>query len=76
MPRPSEVPLEKVTLNLMEGDKDTLESFYPVTGWTVAARIIINGFCRRLREQDSQEVLAESEALRVEIPKDSLEGLE
>ncbi|KKM67652.1 hypothetical protein LCGC14_1468940 [marine sediment metagenome] len=42
MPRePSTIPLEKVTLNLVEGDKRILGAFYPEKGWSVAAREIL-----------------------------------
>ena len=56
MPKASEVPLQKVTLNLVEGDKDLLASYYGNLGWSVAAREIIHRFCVKLREKDSQEV--------------------
>lgn len=56
MPKASEVPLQKVTLNLVEGDKDLLASYYGNLGWSVAAREIIHRFCAKLREKDSQEV--------------------
>lgn len=68
MPRESGTALEKVTINLYDGDKDTLSSFYSTMGWSVAARRIIHKYCEVLRERDSQEVQANSESLDVELP--------
>lgn len=51
MPRISEEPLQKVTLNLVDGDKETLASFYPNLGWSVAARKIIKRYCDGLRRE-------------------------
>lgn len=72
MPPKSRLPLEKVTLNLVAGDKETLELFHPAKGWSVGARGYIHDICKQLREMDSQEVLANSELLNVNI---SLDGL-
>ena len=74
MPRESGVELEKVTINLHTGDKETLASFYSVMGWTVAARRIIHKFCEVLREKDSQEIQANAKPLDVDIP--SIEDIE
>ena len=49
MPRVVEDPLEKVTLNLVAGDKDVLLQFYHHLGWSVAARQIIHTYCEKLR---------------------------
>ncbi len=68
MPVKVEFPLQKVTLNLFEGDKDTLEAFFPAKGWSVAARELLNQVCVRLRESDSQEVLGNSDPLEIELP--------
>jgi len=54
MPRIKKEELQKVTLNLSMGDRDTLSKFFPAVGWSVAARRIINRACRRLQESDSQ----------------------
>ncbi len=72
MPPKVKSPLEKVTLNLFAGDKDTLQSFFPAKGYSVALRELINNICRRLRESDSQEVLGGVEPLDVEIPLEDL----
>ena len=71
--RPKGVPLQKVTLNLLAGDKDTLCSFYTAKGWTVAARDIIHDHCVWLREKDSQEIQKSIEGLNIKPP--SLESL-
>ncbi len=68
MARESGVALEKVTMNLFAGDKDTLTSFHPAKGWSVAAREVLHIYCERLRERDSQEVLANTMDLDVELP--------
>ena len=44
--------LQKVTLNLAMGDKDTLAAFYPQVGWSVAARRIIELHCNQLRASE------------------------
>ena len=54
MPRVKKEELQKVTLNLSMGDRDTLSQFFPTVGWSVAARRIIHRACRRLKESDSQ----------------------
>lgn len=72
MPPKVKSQLEKVTLNLFVGDKDTLQAFFPAKGWSVAARELLNNICRRLRESDSQEVLGRAEPLDVEIPLEDL----
>lgn len=74
MPREFGVELEKVTINLHVGDKETLTNFYSVMGWTVAARRIIHKFCDVLREKDSQEIQANSKPLDVDVP--SVEDIE
>lgn len=55
MSRQKSVPLEKVTLNLEEGDRETLIKFYPHVGWSVAARRIIKIHCAHLNELESQQ---------------------
>ena len=64
----STVPLEKVTINLIEGDKHILSAFYPEKGWSVAAREIINNYCTQLRELESQQVRPETLKVKIEIP--------
>lgn len=54
MPRTSKDPLEKVTLNLVKGDKETLAAFHPQLGWSVACREIIKRYCEELRLADSK----------------------
>ncbi len=53
MAKQSREELEKVTLNLYEGDRDILAAFYPALGWSVAARKILHRFCDRLRQHDT-----------------------
>ena len=67
------VELEKVTLNIVKGDKDVLESFFPAKGWSVAARELLHRVCDRLRESDSQEVLSNSNLSDIEIPVEDLD---
>ena len=74
MPKSEKVPLEKVTLNLVEGDKETLASFYPVAGWSVAARGFINLVCKNLRELDSQQVISMAQPINIDIS--SIEDIE
>lgn len=50
--------LEKVTLNLYQGDRETLQSFYPRTPWSVVVREAIHDLCKRLR---TRETLSEKE---------------
>ena len=60
-------PLQKVTLNLVVGDKETLADFHPAMGWSVAARRIIHNYCAKLRERDSQEVRQHPVTLDVDL---------
>ena len=55
MSRQKSVPLEKVTLNLEAGDRETLIKFYPQVGWSVVVRHIIKKYCARLNELESQQ---------------------
>lgn len=73
MPREVKVDLEKVTLNLVTGDKDTLAAFNPASGWSVAARKVIHRYCEILRERDSQEVISDVDELDIKMP--SMENL-
>jgi len=59
-------PLEKVTLNIFTGDKDTLIDFFPASGWSVAARHIIHNHCKKLREKASK---MKTENLTIELPE-------
>ncbi len=67
MARPVGPPLEKVTLNLLAGDKQVLEQYYHVMGWSVAARSIIHNVCNKLREMDSQFILSDAADIEVEV---------
>lgn len=58
---------EKVTLNLEPGDKDILAAFYPQLGWSVAARRLINNFCKKLRESEKEIT---KKTLEVELPEE------
>ncbi len=68
MARETGIPLQKVTLNLQAGDKETLTSFYTVKGWSVAAREIIHNHCEWLREKDSQEIQTSIDSLDIKLP--------
>lgn len=50
MPKPADKDLEKVTLNIYTGDKETLATFYSPLGWSVAARELISEHCKSLRK--------------------------
>jgi len=69
MSREAGVPLEKVTLNLVQGDKEILQTYFSATGWTVQARNIINNYCNALRERDSQEIQSTLTELNIELPE-------
>ena len=51
MPKSKKEDLEKVTLNIVKGDKETLATFHANLGWSVAARILIRDYCQYLREE-------------------------
>lgn len=68
MPREPKVVLEKVTLNLVAGDRDILAAFNPASGWSVAARNLIHRHCELLREKDSQEIVSDVSKLTVKMP--------
>jgi len=63
MPRNKNDDLEKVTLNINRGDKEILQQFFAQLGWSVAARLVINKFCRRLAEKENQTVKTTTESL-------------
>ena len=67
MPKYSLDPLEKVTINLIEGDRATLATFYPAAGWSVAARTVIHKFCNTLRELESRQL---QETLNIQVKVD------
>lgn len=50
----TKAPLEKVTINIFIGDKETLADFFPASGWSVAARHIINNYCNELRKKTAK----------------------
>lgn len=54
MPKKLEIPIEKKTLNLFEGDAETLAEFYPSIGWSVALRQLAHVHAKRLRERHSR----------------------
>lgn len=56
MGRRKEDNLEKVTLNIEKGTRETLAKFFPTLGWSVAARKILDQSCRRLNERASQNI--------------------
>ena len=55
MPRKSPVPLELVTLNLVKGDREVLERFYPKpVGYQMAIRALVNQHVKALLERESR----------------------
>ena len=70
MAREKSVPLEKVTLNLVLGDKEILQAYFPATGWTVQVRNVIHRYCNALREKDSPQVQSNVENLDIELPEE------
>lgn len=67
-----EVHLTKVTLNLVEGDRETLSAYYPHMGWSVAARELINRYCTQLRVLERQNLSPRP----IEVTLPSFEHLE
>lgn len=65
--RKSNDPLEKVTLNLVEGDKDILAAFHPDLGWSVACREVIKRYCATLRSEEQKSLTLRP--MDVEVPK-------
>lgn len=63
----SKDPLEKVTLNLVEGDKDTLAAFHPDLGWSVALRQVVHNYCTMLREEE--EKIEKVEPSDITVPR-------
>lgn len=55
MPREAGPELQKVTLNLLEGDREILAAFFPGAGWSVAARTIIHKYCMSLLEEEARQ---------------------
>lgn len=59
--------LEKVTLNLFLGDKDTLAAFHSDLGWSVAAREVIHKYCTILRAEEEKSLTPER--VEIEVPR-------
>lgn len=68
MAKKSKYPLEKVTMNIVRGNKEILEKYYHALGWSVAARMILNRYCEKLEELESQEVGVSIDLKDIEIP--------
>lgn len=58
--------LRKVTLNLVEGDREIIQSFYPRMGYQQAIRQIIHQYCRGLQERANQEIKQNVQPIRVD----------
>lgn len=54
MPKKLDLPIEKKTLNLFDGDAQTLADFYPSIGWSVALRQLAHVHAKKLREKHSR----------------------
>jgi hypothetical protein len=54
VPKKLELPIEKKTLNLFEGDAATLADAYPSIGWSVAVRQLVHVHAKKLREKLSR----------------------
>ncbi len=65
MAREKALALEKVTINLFLGDRETLQDFHSADGWSVAVRDLVHKKCKAYRERDSQEV---QRKLKIKIP--------
>lgn len=46
----------KRSLYLYDEDIDTLQRFFPSTGWSVAAREILHKTCRKMEERANKEI--------------------
>lgn len=56
MPRKSDQPLVTVTLNLVEGDREVLERFFPKPiGYQLIVRTLVHDFVKGLLEQESRQ---------------------
>ena len=64
--------LEKVTFNMTKGDKELLTQFYPVIGWSVAARRIIRNHCQVKLEKINQVVMTDAPDIDVDIPLEDI----
>ena len=64
--------LEKVTLNITRGDKELLTQFYPVIGWSVAARRVIHNHCQKKLEKINFAVMADAPEIEVDIPLEDI----
>jgi len=71
MARRAKTELEKVTLNLFKGDKETLERFAPNAGWSVAARDILNERCEELRSFESEKMVVQDVPIKLSLKESS-----
>ena len=52
MPRPKQANLQKITMNIREGDFEKLATLFPTMGASVAARKIISAFVDRFHQEN------------------------
>lgn len=55
MPAKSEKPLEKVSLNLYKGDRETIEKHYPDAGYQSIIRHLAHQLARQLRNEEKEQ---------------------
>lgn len=63
--RKSDLPLEKKILNLAVGDFEAMGALFPELGPTVAIRVLIHNFVRKVR--------AATSPVDIEIPVDNIQ---
>lgn len=51
----SEIPVEKVTMNLFTGDAEKLRDFFPRQGASFMVRNLVRNFIRKVEEDASQK---------------------
>lgn len=54
MPKKSELPLTKKTLNFFDGDCETIADAYPMIGHSMAIRQLVHVHAKKLRERASR----------------------
>lgn len=61
----------KVTIRIFEEDKETLERFFPRSGYNLAVRKLVERAASKLRERESQSGIIEQR----QIARDSIEEI-
>lgn len=73
MPKKSDIPLQTVTLNLVKGDREILQEFYPHHSYQVVTRLLVRRHCKRLLERANEQGV-DNRGSTEQLTRDDLDG--